>query len=92
VGALLGDKIDSRVEQILGHGVESRWYGCDGNTAIEVPGNLLGGTDVERLLMTPTLHRSQILTSPTFTSTIPQLSFVISSVHRFCLTWRLNQH
>jgi pyruvate dehydrogenase phosphatase len=52
VGALLGKKIDPRMENILGHQVESRWDGCGGNRAIEVLGNLLGGTDVERLLMT----------------------------------------
>ena len=51
VSALLGDRIGSRVRDILGHGVESRWPGCDGNRAIEVLGNLLGGTDVGRLSM-----------------------------------------
>jgi pyruvate dehydrogenase phosphatase len=51
VGALLGDQIGTRVEDILGHGVESRWSGCDGNRVIEVLGNLLGGTDAGRLSM-----------------------------------------
>jgi pyruvate dehydrogenase phosphatase len=51
VGALLGDKVSSSVESILGHGVESKWHGCDGNRAIEILGNLLGGTDIERLSM-----------------------------------------
>ena len=52
VGTLLGDNVGSHVEGILGHGVESRWHGCDGNRAIEVLGNLLGGTNVDRLSMT----------------------------------------
>ena len=52
VCTLLGDKIGTCVEDILGHGVESRWSGCDGNRAIEVLGNLLGGTDTGRLSMT----------------------------------------
>jgi pyruvate dehydrogenase phosphatase len=40
------------VEGFLGHGVEPRWDGCDGNGAIEVLGNLLGGTDTRTLSMT----------------------------------------
>jgi pyruvate dehydrogenase phosphatase len=52
VGALLADKIPPSVESILGPGVESRWRGCDGNRAIEVLGNLLGGTDFRRVSMT----------------------------------------
>ena len=52
VGALLGDKVGLRVESILGHKVEPRWHECYGNRAIEVLGNLLGGTDVRRLSMT----------------------------------------
>jgi pyruvate dehydrogenase phosphatase len=52
VGSLLGDKVGSLVEDILGHGVETRWHGCDDNRAIEILGNLLGGTDIGRLSMT----------------------------------------
>jgi pyruvate dehydrogenase phosphatase len=52
VGALLGDNVGSDMADILGHGVESKWHECDGNKAIEVLGNLLGGTDIERLSMT----------------------------------------
>jgi pyruvate dehydrogenase phosphatase len=52
VGALLGDKVGSHVEATLGHGVESKWRGCDSNRAIEVLGNLLGGTDTGRLSQT----------------------------------------
>jgi len=52
VGALLGDKVGLHVEGILGHGVEPKWHGCDGNRAIEVLGNLLGGTDITRFSMT----------------------------------------
>ena len=52
VGALLGDNIGSDMAGILGHGIESKWHECDGNRAVEVLGNLLGGTDIERLSMT----------------------------------------
>jgi pyruvate dehydrogenase phosphatase len=52
VGALLGDKVGSHVGAILGHGVESKWRGCDSNRAVEVLGNLLGGTDTGRLSKT----------------------------------------
>jgi pyruvate dehydrogenase phosphatase len=51
LGALLGDQIGPGVEFILGHGAESRWRGCAGNRAVEVLGNLLGGTNIERLSM-----------------------------------------
>ena len=51
-GGLLGDKIDPHIESILGHGVESKWRGSDGNRAIEMLGNLLGGVDAERLSKT----------------------------------------
>jgi pyruvate dehydrogenase phosphatase len=52
VGSLLGDKVGSLVADILGHGVETKWHGCNDNRAIEILGNLLGGTDIGRLLMT----------------------------------------
>jgi pyruvate dehydrogenase phosphatase len=51
VGVLLGDQIRSHVKDILGHGVESKMPGCNGNRTIEVLGNLLGGTDIGRLSM-----------------------------------------
>ena len=56
VGALLGDEVGLQVEGILGHRVEHGWQGCDGNRAIEVLGNLLGGTDIQRLSMTMDLE------------------------------------
>ena len=52
VGALLSDRIGPQVEGLLGHGVEPGWHGCDGNRAIEVLGNLLGGSDTRKLSMT----------------------------------------
>ncbi|RDX57463.1 protein serine/threonine phosphatase 2C [Lentinus brumalis] len=47
----LSDKVKPVVEGILGHGVERKWneLGSNLNRATEVLGNLLGGTDVERL-------------------------------------------
>ncbi len=47
--ALLGDRIEPRIGPILGHPVIPRWSGQENNLAIDVLGNLLGGTDVERL-------------------------------------------
>jgi pyruvate dehydrogenase phosphatase len=52
VGSLLGGKVGLHVEGILGHGIEPKWRVCDGNRAIEVLGNLLGGTDIRRLSTT----------------------------------------
>jgi pyruvate dehydrogenase phosphatase len=52
VGSLLGDIVGGHVEGILGHSIEPKWHGCDGNRAIDVLGNLLGGTDIRRLSMT----------------------------------------
>ena len=52
LGALLSDKIDPHIEAILGHEVGSNWLGHDGNKAVEILGNLLGGTNVQRLSMT----------------------------------------
>ncbi|KZV62786.1 hypothetical protein PENSPDRAFT_590894, partial [Peniophora sp. CONT] len=33
----------------LGHAVEPRWNGADGNRAVDILANLLGGTDTERM-------------------------------------------
>lgn len=51
VSALLEDTIESYVEKELGHPVKSKWNGENENRAVEVLGNLLGGTNVERLEM-----------------------------------------
>ena len=52
VAALLQENIEPYIGEILGHPVEPRWNGPNGNRAIAVLGNLLGGTDVRRLEMT----------------------------------------
>ena len=52
VGALLSEQDEQRLAGILGHGVKSKWYEGDGNKAIEILGNLLGGTDAGQLAMT----------------------------------------
>lgn len=52
VGALLEDRIDPYIEVMLGHTVESKWLGPDGNRSVEVLGNLLGGLNSHRLTMT----------------------------------------
>ncbi|KAI0635788.1 hypothetical protein C8Q77DRAFT_1051897 [Trametes polyzona] len=49
VSALLADEIDPWVEDVLGHKVEPRWSREINNRAVDVLGNLLGGTNVERL-------------------------------------------
>lgn len=51
VSALLEETIDPYVEKELGHPIKSRWNGEDENRAVEVLGNLLGGTNVKRLEM-----------------------------------------
>lgn len=46
-----GSDTNKLVGEVLGHNVEPRWNGTDGNRAVEILGNLLGGTDVHRLEM-----------------------------------------
>lgn len=57
VSALLADQIEPRIEGILGHPVIPRWSGEENNLAVDVLGNLLGGTDVERLEAVTDLER-----------------------------------
>ncbi|EIW57414.1 uncharacterized protein TRAVEDRAFT_125324 [Trametes versicolor FP-101664 SS1] len=57
VSALLADHIEPRIEGILGHPVIPRWSGEENNLAVDVLGNLLGGTDVERLEAVTDLER-----------------------------------
>ncbi|KAI0326613.1 protein serine/threonine phosphatase 2C [Cubamyces sp. BRFM 1775] len=49
VSALLSYFVDPEVERILGHHVQPRWNGRRSNIALDVLGNLLGGTDAARL-------------------------------------------
>lgn len=50
VSALLQDNIENSVAfKELGHPVQSKWNGENENRAVEVLGNLLGGTDISRL-------------------------------------------
>lgn len=48
---LLEDEVDPAVEETLGHPVDLRWSGAQGNKAVDVLGNLIGGTSAERLGM-----------------------------------------
>ncbi|KAG6901624.1 hypothetical protein C0995_009897 [Termitomyces sp. Mi166 len=57
LGALLSDPVDKPfLEGVFEHEVESRWN-ADGNRAVEVLGNMLGGRDAVRMeqIMTPAL-------------------------------------
>ncbi|KAI0635784.1 protein serine/threonine phosphatase 2C [Trametes polyzona] len=49
VSALLADEADPRIEEILGHKIEPRWSRDEQNRAVDILGNLPGGTNVERL-------------------------------------------
>ena len=51
VAALLQEDVDPFVEEALEHKVELRWTGPSGNKAVDVLGNLLGGTNVDKLKM-----------------------------------------
>ncbi|KAI0775330.1 protein serine/threonine phosphatase 2C [Trametes elegans] len=57
VAELLRDDIDPRIETILGHAVQPRWSGAEDNRATDVLGNLLGGTNLERLEMVSDVDR-----------------------------------
>ncbi|KAG6819858.1 hypothetical protein H0H93_007944 [Arthromyces matolae] len=57
LGALLSDHVDSTfLENVFDHEVESRWN-VDGNRAVEILGNLLGGRDAVKMkqITTPAL-------------------------------------
>ncbi|RPD61194.1 protein serine/threonine phosphatase 2C [Lentinus tigrinus ALCF2SS1-7] len=49
VSKLLQDKVDTSVEEVLGHGIDPHWSGPEGNKALDLLGNLIGGKDAERL-------------------------------------------
>ncbi|GLB36875.1 putative protein serine threonine phosphatase 2C [Lyophyllum shimeji] len=50
MGALLGDAVDHELMQrVFDHQVEPGWTGENGNKAVELLGNILGGTNTSRL-------------------------------------------
>ncbi len=51
VSKLLQEKVDPSLRKVLGHGVDAHWSGPEGNRALDVLGNLIGGTNVNRLEM-----------------------------------------
>ncbi|KAI0711970.1 protein serine/threonine phosphatase 2C [Cerioporus squamosus] len=51
VSKLLQEDVDPSLREILGHGVDAHWSGSEGNRALDVLGNLIGGTNTERLEM-----------------------------------------
>ncbi|KAJ2974928.1 hypothetical protein NUW54_g11814 [Trametes sanguinea] len=59
VGGLLADQIDPQIESVLGHKVIPKGSGREGNRATDVLGNLLGGTNVDRLEMAIDMGRLQ---------------------------------
>ncbi|KAI0635831.1 phosphatase 2C-like domain-containing protein [Trametes polyzona] len=50
----------ARLERVLGHAVVPRWSGDEDNRAVDVLGNLLGGSDVEKLEMVTDLGRLEV--------------------------------
>ena len=58
-------RFDSRVEALLEHNVEPRWSRDERNMAIDILGNLLGGTNVERLELV-TNKRRLLAEEPSF--------------------------
>lgn len=51
VAVLLQDEVDRAVPELLGHGIDLRWSGDLDNRAVDVLGNLLGGTNTRMLRM-----------------------------------------
>lgn len=51
ISALLEDEIPYFVAEALGHRAQSKWNGPGGNRALEILGNLVGGTDASRIAM-----------------------------------------
>ncbi len=51
VAVLLQDEIDNTVEDLLGYHVDPRWSGTPRNRALDVLGNLIGGTNKRILQM-----------------------------------------
>ena len=67
VSRLLQDHADPAVEDLLGHKTQPRWSGDEGNRAVDVLGNLMGGLDSDRLQkMTDQTRFADKTTSPVF--------------------------
>jgi pyruvate dehydrogenase phosphatase len=50
MGGLVGDRVDLEfMRSVFEHEVELNWDGSGGNRAVELLGNILGGTDAQRL-------------------------------------------
>ncbi len=49
ISVLLQDEVDDDVEELLGYGIDLHWSGGESNRAVDVLGNLLGGTDTSTL-------------------------------------------
>ncbi|OSD06435.1 hypothetical protein PYCCODRAFT_1474585 [Trametes coccinea BRFM310] len=78
VSALLpGASFDSSVSRILGHPVEQRWGGDVENMAVDILGNLLGGTNAERLEMVLDRQRLQ---APTPIFNIDDVTIMVACV------------
>ncbi|KAI0649389.1 protein serine/threonine phosphatase 2C [Trametes meyenii] len=46
---LMSSKVEPYIEEVLGHSMEPRWSRSLNNVAVDILGNLLGGTNVDRL-------------------------------------------
>ncbi|TFK93949.1 protein serine/threonine phosphatase 2C [Polyporus arcularius HHB13444] len=51
VSKLLQEEVEPSLRKVLGHGGDAHWSGPEGNRALDVLGNLIGGTNVNRLEM-----------------------------------------
>ncbi len=51
VSKLLQFEMDPSLEELLGHHIEPRWSRSEGNKAVDILGNLVGGTNADRLKM-----------------------------------------
>ncbi|TFK93948.1 protein serine/threonine phosphatase 2C [Polyporus arcularius HHB13444] len=51
VSKLLQFEMDPSLEELLGHHIEPRWSRSEGNKAVDILGNLVGGTSADRLKM-----------------------------------------
>lgn len=51
VSSLLSGEVNHEVERALGHPIDPHWSGAENNRAVNILGNLLGGTNVQRLEM-----------------------------------------
>ncbi len=49
VSKLVQGNTDPALEELLGHRIEPRWSRSEGNKAVDILGNLIGGTNADRL-------------------------------------------